>query len=171
MPRIQIITVKSVQHLQAVVLYVARSDKCMNHQYIGMCNMLMGEDNESELLKVDQFLHNDFNKCHAKRRGIHLIIEFSPEECQFLNQQVILQIGYWLSATYFANHVTYFAVHNHTELFHLDMLVFPVNMMNGEIINYGKPAWYYMVSQLEEYLKAFVPIEKIGKPLLCFGRT
>ena len=67
--------------------------------------------------------------------------------------------------------MTYFAVHNHTELFHLDMLVFPVNMMNGEIISYGKHSWYYMVSQLAEYLKAFVPIEKVGKPLLCFGRT
>ena len=171
MPRIQIITVKNVEHLKSVVQYVARSDKCMNQQYVGLCNMLIGEDNESVLWKMDQFLHNEFNKCHTKRRGIHLIIEFSPEECQFLNQQVILQIGYWLTAMYFANYVTYFAVHDHTELFHLDMLVFPVNMITGEIINYGKPTWYYMVSQLAEYLKGFVPIEKIGKPLLCFGRT
>lgn len=171
MPRMQVIMVKSIQHLYSVVPYVAKSDKCMNQQYVGMCNMLMGEDNISALLKVNQFLHNDFNKGHTERQGIHLIIEFSPEECQFLNQQMILQIGYWMAGTYFTNYVTYFAVHDHTAKLHLDMLVFPVNMITGEIINYGKSTWYDMASQLAEYLKIIIPEEKVGKPLLSFGRT
>lgn len=173
MPRICIKSIKenNWSYYDNVLNYVAKKDKCAEPM-IGACNVYM-PINRKEIVPVIRMQFNEvkhFYEQENHRLGIHFEINFSPEELRYLDRKKILEIGYWISETQFKNHMTYFAVHDHSECLHLDMLINTVNILTGNMYGCGNAGWNAVANEIHEHLKLYVPDETIISRQITFPK-
>lgn len=165
MPRIEIKSIPAGQEVifRNVLNYVAKDDRCFQG-YIGASKLCMPAERKEivdNIQKQIQQLRVFYGKTD-KRLGLHCIIAFSKEEMEYLTPWKVLEIGYYISETEFAECMTYFAVHDHTELLHLDMLVIPIKVCTGKMYGCPRAGWSGIELRLREYLLDNMPESAVG---------
>lgn len=165
MPRI---TVKSIPKnkpwiYENVLNYVAKPDKC-NQGYISATELLLPHTREEIVPMIGMQIETarTFYGKNENRLGMHVIIEFSPDELKYLSMLQILAIGHHIAQTEFVGCMTYFAVHDHTENLHLDMLLIPINIREGIMYGCNRAGWNGIETRLLTYLKNFMPEEAVS---------
>lgn len=169
MPRLSIKSVTEKPHYTNTIKYVANREKC-SQPIIGASNVYLPMERKDIVPAIrEQFdAVKTFYGKEDCRLGIHFEINLSPEELKYLDAWKILQMGYWISETEFSDCMTYFAVHDHSDYMHLDMLINPINIYNGNMYGCSKAGWNAIGKQLNEYMKNYIPEEKIGKLQIAF---
>lgn len=164
MPRISVKRINEKAHYNNTIRYVAKKEKCNKPMY-GACNAYLPMKRSDMVTAIrEQFdMSKVFYGKEDFRRGIHFEINFAPKELEYLDSQKILMIGYWISEMGFNGCQTYFAVHDHSDWLHLDMMINPVNIYTGMMYGCGKGGWNAIGYSLCEYLKNFMPEECIGE--------
>ena len=170
MPRLNVKRIVEIPHYTNTINYVAKKDKCSKPMY-GAYNAYLPM-NRSDIVPAirEQFdAAKTFYGKENRRPGIHFEINFAPEELEYLDPHKILTIGYWISETEFTDCMTYFAVHDHTKLWHLDMLINPVLITEGNMYGCNNVGWYGIGSRLCEHLKYYMPEDKIRDLQVSFS--
>lgn len=166
MPRIEIKSIKAgnYAYYYNTLNYVAKNDRCIQG-YISAANLLLPQKRSELVPCISQQVSNA--RMHYgqedKRLGIHCVVNFSSEELEYLTAIQILEIGHYLSMTEFPDCMTYFAVHDHSDKLHLDMLIFPLNIHNGRMYGCQKKGWNAIEIRLQKYLLNYMPAEVVGK--------
>lgn len=173
MPRLEIKSIQEGQdtYLRNVLNYVAKWNKC-NQGYLGAANLYLPQKKKELIPTIQQQNQElrEFYRQENKRLGIHFIVAFSPEEAAYLTHMYVLQIGYFLAQTEFAEYMAYFAVHDHTELLHLDMLINPINIHTGLMFGCNRSGWYGIGSRLQEHLLRYMPEGAIRELQVTFSK-
>ena len=165
MPRIEVksIPAGNYAYFYNAIDYVARTDKS-GCQCIGATNLFL-VDKRKELessIEAQVTEVREYFKQGNRRLGIRFVINFSDTELKYLNERMVLEIGYHVAMTEFAGCMTYFAVHDHTDLLHLDMLIFPVDIRTGKMYGCNIAGWSAIEARLIEYLKNYMPVDAVG---------
>lgn len=165
MPRIDVKTIGSAEYayFNNCINYVAKADHCIKG-YIGATNWYLSpyrEEHVPLLMKHIENIRNFYGK-HDTRLGIHVVVTFSPEEQAYLSRKSVLEIGYYLAQSEFTNCMTYFAVHDNTELIHIDMLIIPIDVYTGKMYACGKAGWNCIELKLKAFLQNYIPKSMIG---------
>lgn len=169
MPRISIKSVNSMVHYFNTINYVAKGDKC-SQPMIGACNAylpMMKHDIVPAIREQFDTAREFYGKKEC-RPGIHFEINFSPEELKYLDRKKILECGYWISETQFTGCMTYFAVHDHSEYMHLDMLINPINIYTGNMYGCNRSGWNAIMNSFIDHLKVYILDEKIISRQIAF---
>lgn len=165
MPRIEVKSIKSDQYMiyKNVLNYVAKDDRCIKG-FLGATNLLLTQKRSQLNFAISEQVNQarKFYGQEDRRLGIHVIIAFSEEEVKYLNHMKILEIAYHVANTEFSGCMTYFAVHDHTEHLHIDMLVFPLNIHTGRMYGCQREGWNAIEIRLQDYLQKYMPEEAIG---------
>ena len=184
MPILQIVdTIRyDTKALYNVINYVAREDKCQC-RCIGATNIYL---DQSDIVNT---INDHFMKLweyHCKTKGKfaqHLIIELAPSEVKYLTADSVLCLAYRFAQKEFPNLICYFAVHDHAlyhdehnnllPRFHIDMIVFLLDIFSGRIAGFHKGAEYKMLFDFIALLNQFVQDEDIqrNKSFVKNGRT
>lgn len=165
MPRIDVKTIEEGNYVyfENCVNYVASAGHCIKG-YIGATNMYLPHDRSDHLKAIGlQIEHaRSFFRKNNRRLGIHIVFTFSPEETSYLSRRTLLSIAYYIAETKFAGCMTYFAVHDNTELLHIDMLLISINMNTGNMYACSKQGWNKIALNLQSYLKTIMPEDAVG---------
>ena len=172
MPRIDVkkIESKDYNYFDNCINYVAKEGHCING-FIGGTHWYLPPDRNkhvSALMTHIQTIREFYGK-YDTRLGIHVVVTFSPEEVIFLNRRSVLEIGYYLAQTEFTNCMTYFAVHDHTDLLHLDMLIIPIDVYTGNMYGCGKAGWNCIMAKLKMFLHNYMPESVMGSFQVAYG--
>lgn len=174
MPRIE---VKSIQagnyaYYHNALAYVARKDKCAC-KCIGATNLMLPNKRKELEPYIESQVREarEFFKQEDRRLGIRFVINFSESELKYLNERQILGIGYHVAITEFAGCMTYFAVHDHSDSLHLDMLIFPLDITNGRMYGCNRAGWSAIEARLMKYLENFMPVEAVGLFQTAFAKN
>lgn len=165
MPRIEVksIPAGNYAYFYNAIDYVARKDRCAC-KCIGATNLMLPDKRN----KLNSFIESQVTESRAyfkqedRRLGIRFVINFSEIELKYLNERVILEIGYHVAMTEFAGCMTYFAVHDHSDSLHLDMLIFPLDIRTGKMYGCNRAGWSAIETRLIEYLKNYMPVDAVG---------
>lgn len=171
MPRLQILTKEKPRSFFNTLNYVARPDKCQQGCY-GMTNVYNDPSLSPETVieNAAWTLRDKYGKID-QRYAMHEILTFSPEECKYLDHKKVLEIGYHMAESAFPDCISFFAVHDHSNLLHLDLMVIPIDLHTGSNYDCGSAGAYHICSDVTSYLEKYVPKDKISKTRIAFGKT
>lgn len=172
MPRISVLGVNegNFSYIENTSKYVAREDKCLDG-YIGATNVYLPNNRKkiagsivSQMMNVREF-HSQMDS----RLGIHVIFAFSPDECKYITKADLLSIGYHIAETEFSDCITYFAVHDHTDNLHIDMLIDTVKITDGKMYGCNLAGWRAVGNHLIQTLEEYIPKDKISPVQVSFS--
>ena len=173
MPRINVNTITKgrMDYFMNTINYVARKDRC-TEGYLGATNLYL-PPKRSDLVPVIMYqikgLWEFFNK-HDVRLGLHVEINLAPSELEYLSKMQVLQIEYFVANAVCADCMTYFSVHDHSELLHIDMLVILIHLDTGLMYGCNKAGWHAIEGRLMEYLQNFMPESAVGEFQVSFDQ-
>lgn len=172
MPRINVknIEANNYAYYKNALEYVARPDRCSSG-YISATELYLPTERKYLVSTVDHQIQKvrEYYYKTDKRLGLHLEINFSAEELKYLSARHLLLIGHHVATTEFPRCMTYFAVHDHTNLLHLDMLLVPINVQTGLMYGCNNHGWNAIEMRLRDYLHNFMPEETIGGHQVSYG--
>lgn len=173
MPRVEVKSISAGQNqiFRNVLNYVAKDTRCIQG-YIGAANLYLPRNRNEVVSSIKAQIENmrRFYGQGSTRLGLHCIVAFSEEEAAYLTLLQALEIGYFISETEFAECMTYFAVHDHTGLLHIDMLVIPINVRKGYMYGCGKGGWHAIVFRIQRHLLNYMPESAIGDFQMAFEK-
>lgn len=174
MPRIEIKSIPEGQYpyYENVLNYVSKKDRCVQG-YLGATNLYLPQKRRDLIPTLQEEIQRlrEFYGQGDRRLGIHFIVNFSPEELSYLSPKQVLEIGYYIAQTEFADCMTYFAVHDHTDLLHLDMLIIPINIHTGRMYSCGRAGWSGIETRLQKYLLNYMPESAVGEFQTAFTKA
>ncbi len=150
--------------------YVRGYEKCRKG-YFGTSNVCVFPN-----ATVEESVHYTAQKvreityCNVKL-AMHLIIQFAPSELVYLDHSKVLEIGYFISLYDMPECITFFAVHDHSEHLHLDMMIFPYSIYDGKAYHISKKSLYKIGMDIQKYLLKYVPQKNISQIQPVYGRT
>lgn len=165
MPRIDVVSIKKENYVyfENCLNYIAKEDHCIEG-YIGATHIYLPMDRNMHVpfIRTQVSTMRSFYQKQNNRLGLHITINFSPEEQGFLNKGMMLQIAYHLAETEFPSCMTYFAVHDNVDLNHIHMLIIPINVYTGYMYGCGKAGWNTIEDKLRKLLKTIMPESVVG---------
>lgn len=174
MPRIEIKSISEglYSYYENTLNYVAKKDRC-RQGYLGAVNIYLPQKRKDLIPTIREEIRRlrEFYGQEDRRLGIHFIVNFSSEELVYLSPIQVLEIGYHIAQTEFTDCMTYFAVHDHTSLLHLDMLIIPINIHTGKMYSCGRAGWSGIETRLQKYLVNYMPESMVGEFQTAFTKA
>ena len=150
--------------------YIRHPDKCTGGIF-GATNVFIDPNAsiEQSVYMTAEYIRKR-QSCDTKL-AVHLIIEFSPSELEYLDENKILETGYVISQLDMAECITFFGVHDHSEHLHLDMMICPYSIYTGKAWHLSKSFLWKIGLDIKEHLIHYMPEEAISKLQTVWGRT